>query len=81
MLLSIVIPVFNEEDNVDAFHARMSAVADSLEPMDVEMVFVDDGSVDRSLALLSRLAEKDLRVRIVKLARNFGRSEERRVGK
>ncbi len=71
-LLSVVIPVYNEEDNVDAFYDRMSGVADSLDSLAVEMVFVDDGSRDGSLEKLTRLSQHDPRVRIIKLARNFG---------
>lgn len=73
-LVSVVVPVFNEEDNVSVFHERMTSVADTLRALelDLELIFVDDGSTDDSLPRLLRIADADDRVKIVKLARNFG---------
>lgn len=71
-LLSIVVPVFNEIDGIDAFYARMSAVCRGLHDMDHEILFVDDGSTDGSYEKLSALADADPAVRVVKFSRNFG---------
>ncbi len=73
-LVSVVVPVFNEEDNVTVFHERMASVADVLLDLDLdlELIFVDDGSRDDSLPRLLRAAEEDPRVKVIKLARNFG---------
>ena len=68
-LLSVVAPVFEEEDLVEAFHERVCA---ALEGLPFELVLVDDGSADRTPALLATLAERDARVRVVQLSRNFG---------
>jgi polyisoprenyl-phosphate glycosyltransferase len=68
-LLSVVAPLYEEEALVEAFHARVSA---ALEGLPYELVLVDDGSSDRTPALLAALAERDPRVRVIELSRNFG---------
>lgn len=70
-LLSVVVPVLNEAENVEALWARLSAAGKTLD-RDVEFIFVDDGSTDESFALLSALAETEPQVRCVSLSRNFG---------
>jgi dolichol-phosphate mannosyltransferase len=70
-LLSVVVPVFNEAENLEAFHRRLAAVADGLD-RDVELIFVDDGSTDGSYACLEALHTSDRRVRVIRLSRNFG---------
>jgi glycosyltransferase involved in cell wall biosynthesis len=75
MLISIVAPCYNEEAVVELFHERLQKTADELLPLghDMEFVYVDDGSRDRTLAALERLAERDGRVRYVSFSRNFGK--------
>jgi glycosyltransferase involved in cell wall biosynthesis len=68
-LLSVVAPLFEEEALVEAFHARVQA---ALEGIPFELVLVDDGSADRTPQLLAALAERDPRVRVIELSRNFG---------
>lgn len=68
-LVSVVVPMFNEEATVEVFYSRLAEV---LESLDWEMVAVDDGSADRTLEILRRLAARDDRVRVVSLSRNFG---------
>jgi dolichol-phosphate mannosyltransferase len=70
-VLSIVIPVANEERNLLPLHRRLVETLEACEPS-FELVFVDDGSRDRSLDLLHGLAAADARVVVVELARNFG---------
>lgn len=70
-LVSFVIPVYNEESVLLELIGRVRAVGDSLSG-GFEIVFVDDGSVDNSFALLSEVAQEDKRVRILRLGRNFG---------
>ncbi len=70
-VLSIVIPVFNEAENIDTLHARLTQVLRDM-GHEYEIIFVDDGSQDQSPSLLNRLAEHDDRVVVVELARNFG---------
>ena len=70
-MISIVIPIFNEEENLQNLYTRLTAAAPSWAE-DYEIVLVDDGSRDSSLTMMRVMAEKDARVRVVKLSRNFG---------
>lgn len=70
-LLSVVVPVFNEEEVLPAFYQELSAMLDTL-PMRSELVFVNDGSRDRTPEVLLELRQKDPRVKIVNFSRNFG---------
>ena len=71
-LLSVVVPVFNEIEGVDAFYRRTKAVLDGLPDLDHEFVFVDDGSSDGSLERLTEFSNRDATVRVIKFSRNFG---------
>jgi polyisoprenyl-phosphate glycosyltransferase len=68
-LLSVVAPVFDEQELIEAFHAR---VCEALQDVPFELVLVDDGSSDRTPQLLAEIAARDPRVRVVELSRNFG---------
>ena len=70
-LISIVVPVYNEEDNIEHFYGAICDVMAPL-PYDFELVFVDDGSRDRSREILHGLELKDSRVQPIFLARNSG---------
>ena len=70
-LISLVVPAYNEEEVLEAFHREVSAEIDGL-PDDFEFVFIDDGSRDRTAVIMRSLAEGDSRVRAVILSRNFG---------
>ncbi len=70
-LVSIVVPVYNEAANLPAFWRRLEPVI-SNSGYACEVIFIDDGSTDASLALLRETAATDERIRIVELARNFG---------
>jgi len=72
-LLSIIVPVFSEEKIVPEFTHRVKAVADGLgNRYEHEIIFVDDGSRDRTLEILRGIAARDPRIRIISLSRNFG---------
>lgn len=71
-LISVVVPVFNEEDGIEEFYARATAALQSLEGLDYEIIFVDDGSRDRSFEKMSAMAARDGHVKVVKFSRNFG---------
>jgi glycosyltransferase involved in cell wall biosynthesis len=68
--LSVVVPVYNEEDNVTELHTRLTAVIDD----DAEIIFVDDGSDDETPARLHAIASSDPRVRVIRFRRNFGQT-------
>jgi len=69
--VSVVIPVFNEAPGLDQFHARLAPVLDALDRTS-EVIYIDDGSTDGSLATLRRIQRRDPRVTVVALARNAG---------
>jgi dolichol-phosphate mannosyltransferase len=71
-LLAIVVPVFNEHDNLARFHDEVSAVMRELGDYDWEFVFVDDGSRDGSFDVLRMLHDRDARVTALRFPRNFG---------
>jgi glycosyltransferase involved in cell wall biosynthesis len=68
-LISVVAPLNNEQETVMEFHRR---VTEALREVPFELVLVDDGSRDRTGELLAELAERDPRVKVVELSRNFG---------
>ena len=69
--VSIVVPVYNEEDNIEHFVQSVEAVMEQL-PYDYELLFIDDGSRDRSRVILRELGERNARVQSIFLARNSG---------
>jgi dolichol-phosphate mannosyltransferase len=72
-LLSIVVPVFNEEESITETVGRLLNLRTSLaHEVDVEFLFVDDGSKDQSLYLLRQNAERNECVKVISLSRNFG---------
>jgi glycosyltransferase involved in cell wall biosynthesis len=76
---SIVVPFFNEQENVSPLYMKLTEVMDSLgEPY--ELVFVDDGSRDNTFKVLSDIYEHDRRVNLVRLRRNFGQTAGLKAG-
>src|SRR5688572_4022417 len=77
--LSIVVPFYNEEENIQRMYGR---IVSAIEPLRVpfEMVFVDDGSKDGTLTLATELARRDSRVRVVKFRRNYGQTPAMAAG-
>ena len=73
MKISVIIPVYDEEESVSELHAELDAVLNDLE-WDSEVIMVDDGSSDRSAAVIADISARDPRVRLVKFARNFGQT-------
>ena len=71
-LLSVVIPCYNEEEVIGETMKRLKSFCAGLVDMRVELIFVDDGSRDRTRELLRGFAAEDERIRVVGFARNFG---------
>jgi len=71
-LLSVVIPCFNEADSLRETHRRLTAVAAGLPALEIEWLYVNDGSRDATLSVLRELANEDARIRVISFARNFG---------
>jgi dolichol-phosphate mannosyltransferase len=70
-MVSVVIPIYNEEENLPALRTRMTAALDSTGEV-WELVLVNDGSRDRSLEMLRQMHAEDPRIKVISLSRNFG---------
>jgi len=71
--LSVIIPVFNEEENIKLLHERLTLSLSGL-GLDYEVIYVDDGSTDASFDILRNTAENDESVTVIQLSRNFGQT-------
>jgi len=73
-LISIIVPVFNEEENIFVIYAELLKTLKSLrEKYDYEIIFVDDGSFDKSPEILENLTDKNKSVKYIQFSRNFGK--------
>lgn len=70
-LISIVVPLYNEEEVVNQFYSRLIGILKDIK-YDYEAIFIDDGSSDRTLSILEELANKDRNVKVITFSRNFG---------
>ena len=70
-LISVAVPVFNEQDNIEVLYREVFHYLEPL-PYRIELIFVDDGSKDATPMVLDRLTQQDSRVRALILARNYG---------
>ena len=77
--LSLFLPVLNEEDNLRPMHAKISEALNSLGKT-AEVIYVDDGSTDKSLQVLREIAMRDGRVRVISLRRNYGQTAAMSAG-
>ena len=71
--LTMVVPAYNEEEALPIFYAEASRVEKELPGVEIEYLFIDDGSADGTLEVLRDLHKKDARVRYVSFSRNFGK--------
>ena len=78
-MISVVVPLLNEEHSLDALYHEIAAPCDS-QPEPYEVVFVDDGSTDGSMAVLERLHAETTNVVVVHLRRNFGKAAALQAG-
>ncbi len=77
--ISIVVPFFNEEENVDELYQRLTRVMTGLRRT-YELIFIDDGSTDRTPDHLVKIFKKDRRVHIVRMKKNFGQTAALQAG-
>ncbi len=69
-IYSLIVPIYNEEDNIPLLYQRLKTLMDGLE--ETELIFIDDGSRDRSLGMIRELHRQDERICYLSFARNFG---------
>ena len=77
--LSLFLPVLDEEENLRPMHAKIQAALDALGKT-AEVIYVDDGSTDKSLEILKEIAASDDRVRVISLRRNYGQTAAMSAG-
>lgn len=77
--LSLFLPVLDEEENLRPMHAKIAAALDAL-GKSAEVIFIDDGSTDKSLQILKEIAASDDRVRVISLRRNYGQTAAMSAG-
>jgi glycosyltransferase involved in cell wall biosynthesis len=70
--LSVIVPAFNEEAGIESFHRRLRAAVSSLK-LRLEVLYVDDGSTDRTAEVIAKLRESDSSVGCLRFSRNFGK--------
>ncbi len=79
--ISVVIPVYNEEENLGKLHGELREVLDGFKgEIDSEVIYVDDGSSDTSFSILKELVEKDSRVRVIRFRKNYGQTAAMAAG-
>jgi len=77
--ISLVVPLYNEEENVKLLHSKISDVLDGSGKA-YEIIFIDDGSGDRTFELLKEIYDENQRVKIIKFRGNFGQSAAMAAG-
>ena len=71
--ISIIVPCYNEQEAIPIFYDAITKTAEELSQVQMEVIFVNDGSKDNSLQEMKRLSELDTRVKYVHFSRNFGK--------
>lgn len=72
-LISLIIPCYNEEESIPVLHKELCRVSRELLDYEFEFLFIDDGSSDRTIDVIRKLTEKDIRVKYYSFSRNFGK--------
>jgi len=74
-LLSVIVPCYNEEENISFFYEELMKNSSFFEEkkLDLEVIYIDDGSKDQTVSEIKKLAEKDNRVKMISFSRNFGK--------
>lgn len=70
--ISVVIPIYNEEEVLNTSYSRIKKVLEGLNQYDYEIIAIDDGSQDKSLEMLQKIANENQKVKVLSFARNFG---------
>ena len=74
-LLSVIVPCYNEEENISCFYDELMKNSPFFDEkkLDLELIYIDDGSKDETVSEIKKLAEKDDRVKLISFSRNFGK--------
>lgn len=78
--ISLIIPCYNEEESLPPFYEELNRVTSQMSEYEFEILFVDDGSKDKTLPILKEFAEKDERVKYISFSRNFGKESAMYAG-
>lgn len=70
--LSLIIPVFNEEETIPVLYERLKGIRGAVLPDELVVLFIDDASTDKSFSILSEIASQDRGIKIIRFTRNFG---------
>lgn len=73
MKISLIVPCYNEEESLSPFYSELNRVTAEMAEYDFEILFIDDGSKDKTLSILKDLAKKDERVKYISFSKNFGK--------
>jgi len=77
--ISIILPVLNEEENLEDMNAEIAGVVENME-VDYEIIYIDDGSTDKSFDILSSLRQKNQNIKVIQFRRNFGQTASLAAG-
>jgi len=77
--ISIILPVLNEEENLEDMNAEITGVVENME-VDYEIIYIDDGSTDKSFDILSSLRQKNQNIKVIQFRRNFGQTASLAAG-
>jgi glycosyltransferase involved in cell wall biosynthesis len=78
-IISVIIPVFNEEENILPLYERLTSVLERV-GKDYEVIFIDDGSSDETLSILKPICKKDRRIKFISFSRNYGQTSALSAG-
>ena len=78
--VSVIVPVYNEEVSLPVFHDTLSEVIQSMDQYDWEVLYVNDGSVDKTQSIIEEISRKDENVAYIELSRNFGKENAMLAG-
>ena len=73
MKLTVIVPCYNEQEALPFFQREIDAVSKELSELEIEILYINDGSKDQTLSVIKELAERDKRVKYISFSRNFGK--------
>lgn len=79
-MISVIIPCYNEEESLPHFIKEMNKVMDEMKKVKFELIFINDGSKDKTLEILKSMAKEDKRVKYINMSRNFGKESAMLAG-